>query len=147
MLPCFVFNSLPFEISDPTFPYPELRRTAADSRPFGPPFLTPFFSHSSKLLLLQLLSFDNHLNCPGGGVPIPPTRPCHAFLCCALASLFHLLSILQNLSPVFPIACALFAKNTGVYANSSQNGNARQNIPPLFSASVLPLLQSSVHFL
>src|SRR5882724_2357819 len=112
MLPCFVFNSLPFEISDPTFPYPELRRTAADSRPFCPPFLTPFFSHSSELFLSQLLSFDNHLNCPGGGVPIPPARACHAALSCALAALF---------CRARQLICRLFCrlrtlyKNTGVY--------------------------------
>src|SRR5882762_7012554 len=31
----------------------------------------PLFSHSCKLLLPQLFSFDTHANCPGGGAPIP----------------------------------------------------------------------------
>ena len=31
--------------------------------------VSPLFLHSCKLLLLQLLSFDTHANCPGGGVP------------------------------------------------------------------------------
>src|SRR5438552_1622222 len=92
ILSCFVFNSLPFEISDPTFPCPELCKGTATPRPFGPIFLTPFFSHSSELLPLQLLSFDNHLNCRWVGCQFRRS----ARLSFALASLFRLLSLLQN---------------------------------------------------
>jgi len=129
-----VFKSLPFEISAPTFAYPGLRPGVGAPRPFDPTFLTRFFSHSSELPLSfipsgrscaegYLLSFDNHVNRPGGGVPIPTAPRRAAPLFRALAPLFHLLSILQDLSPVFPIACALFAENAGVYPSYCQSGN------------------------
>jgi len=131
MLSCFVFNSLPFEISDPTFVYPEpLLRGAAPGA--CPVWLTPFFSHSSKLPVSQLLSFDNHLNCPGGGVPIPPAPRRSATLICALAALF---------CRARQLICRLFCrlrtlyKNTGVYP-------LRQSVWP-FSTGFSAILRCS----
>jgi hypothetical protein len=112
MLPCFVFNRLSFEIFDPAF--------AANPCPVGPTFLTPFFSHSSKLPLPQLLSFDNHLNCLGGGVPIHPASLPSAPLLCAIAALFC--RARQLISHLFNRLRTLY-KNTRVYPSSSQFGN------------------------
>ena len=56
MLPFRVFNWTPFEIFDPTFP--------GRPRSIAPVWLTPFLSQPSVLPRPQLLSFDNHLDCP-----------------------------------------------------------------------------------
>ena len=109
MLSCFVYNSLSFEISDLTFPYPGLRRGVCNPRMVWPLLLSPVFSQPSVLSRPQLLSFDNHLNCLGSNpISCLPARS-------------------SKLSLLFSTPCALFAKTTGVYANSSQNGNASQN--------------------
>ncbi len=63
MLDCFVFFSAPFEIFDPTFVHSERTMRGASRRP-SPVWLTPFFSQPSVLPRPQLLSFDNHLDCP-----------------------------------------------------------------------------------
>ena len=109
MLSYFVFNALSFEISDLTFPYPGLRRGAATPRMVWPLLLSPFFSQPSVLPRPQLLSFDNHLDCLGSNaISCPLTRS-------------------SKLSRLFSTPCAHFAKTTGVYTNSCQNGNATQN--------------------
>jgi len=118
MLSYLVFNSLSFEISDLTFAYLGLWRAAAILRMVWPLLPSPFFSQPSVLPRPQLLSFDNHLDCLGSnGISCLLTRS-------------------SKLSGLFSTPCALFAKTTGVYANSylprrpslrGQNGNATQN--------------------
>jgi len=58
-----MFFDAPFEIFDLTFVYAERawRGTVPSACPL---WLTPFFSQPSVLPSAQLLSFDNHLDCP-----------------------------------------------------------------------------------
>src|SRR5258707_15423160 len=63
MLDYFMFFGAPFEIFDPTFVHSERTMRGASRRP-SPVWLTSFFSQPSVLPRPQLLSFDNHLDCP-----------------------------------------------------------------------------------
>ena len=112
MLGYSMFFGAPFEIFDLTFP--------GRTRFIASVWLTPFFSQRSVLPHPQLLSFDNHLDCP-----------CikSAFLtspACSFASGTHP----RFASCLFSVACALFA-HTG----------AQNFAPTSFFSSACPLLQ------
>ncbi len=59
-----------------------------------------------------------------------------------LASLFHSLCQEQNASPIFSVVCALFAKNTGVYPNYSQNGTTASR-PCLHESCLTPIINAT----
>jgi len=115
-----------FEIFDPTFVYPERvwRGTAPSACPL---WLTPFLSQRSVLSLLftpicegQLLSFDNHLDCPRVKFAILTPRLFPAqFASCLFSVVCTLFAQTgtPNFAPTsfFSFACALLQKQWGVY--------------------------------
>src|SRR5579859_153911 len=84
MLSFPVFNWTSFEILDPTFP--------ANPSPACPLWLTPFFSQPSVLPRPELLSFDNHLDCP---------RLKFAFLTSPVSSALRILPLFSGLRTLY----------------------------------------------
>lgn len=92
-------------------------------KPSNSVFAASLFSYSYGLLFPQLLSFDNHLNCPGV-VVYPLCPPCSDLrarfvvllsrFCCCFSNLQPLgrsgLSFSSS-RPLFSIACSLFSQN------------------------------------
>ena|SRR5258707_8392097 len=118
MLDYFMFFGAPFEIFDPTFVHSERTMRGASRRP-SPVWLTSFFSQPSVLPRPQLLSFDNHLDCPRVDFAILISPVLFPLRILSLFSGLHTLAQTgaPNFAPTsfFSFACALLQKQWGVY--------------------------------